>query len=303
MLNTNDPMSFIRSDAKKRRTAPRQSETIIANVPAEIWSRICTGVDARGLAALSLTARLFRRAINVPACLVAQKQWKILMAFYPSYDPFHQRLLDTVYRTSPAEFVDLLRLAFRRERFDFLRHLLVFHGHSFDPSFLDNKLIRWAARSGQLEIVNLLLKDGRVDPSTRRDADGKYDGPLRKAAKFGRLCIVERLLEDARVDPSVGECHAVRALFDHAEEIDPELDANPDLLLTILDRFLQDPRIDPSADDNALIVASMKSISGDSRYALHLMQDPRVDPRRATKRSWLLRPIVGVRGMGMMMVI
>ncbi len=53
-----------------------------------------------------------------------------------------------------------------------------------------------AAEYGHYDVVHLLLRDSRVDPS-------EWDNrALRKAAANGHYRIVERLLKDPRVDPS-----------------------------------------------------------------------------------------------------
>jgi len=57
---------------------------------------------------------------------------------------------------------------------------------------------------GHVELVELLLRDERVDPS----ADSQ--GAVRWASEYGHLAVVERLLRDARVDPSVRNQSTIR---------------------------------------------------------------------------------------------
>jgi hypothetical protein len=61
-----------------------------------------------------------------------------------------------------------------------------------------------AAHHGQLDVVNRLLQDPRVDPS----AD--YNSAIRFAAYGGHLHVVNRLLQDPRVDPSDWDNFAIR---------------------------------------------------------------------------------------------
>ena len=56
--------------------------------------------------------------------------------------------------------------------------------------------IEIAIQNGRLEMVKILLKDPRVDPS----GDNNYS--IRRASKNGHLEIVKLLLQDPRVDPS-----------------------------------------------------------------------------------------------------
>ena len=62
-----------------------------------------------------------------------------------------------------------------------------------DPLADGNGAIEQAVQDGYLEIVNILLEDGRVDPSE----DDNYI--IAEAAYGGHLPIIERLLEDPRV--------------------------------------------------------------------------------------------------------
>ena len=59
-----------------------------------------------------------------------------------------------------------------------------------DPSVDDNFAIRSASKNGRLEVVSLLLKDKRVDPSAR-DNIGTYDifyKKIRKSKKHKNDC-------------------------------------------------------------------------------------------------------------------
>nr|QBK91392.1 MAG: ankyrin repeat protein [Pithovirus LCPAC302] len=65
-----------------------------------------------------------------------------------------------------------------------------------DPSAHDNFAIRLASGNGYTEMVKLLLKDSRVDPS----ADNNE--AIEKASENGYVEVVKLLLKDLRVDPS-----------------------------------------------------------------------------------------------------
>ena len=64
-----------------------------------------------------------------------------------------------------------------------------------DPSYYDDIIID-ACVFGYLNIVKLLLKDKRVDPSVQADI------ALQNACKNGHAEVVELLLTDSRVNPS-----------------------------------------------------------------------------------------------------
>lgn len=63
-----------------------------------------------------------------------------------------------------------------------------------NPAAQNNAAIIAAALYGQLDVVNRLLRDGRVNPATR------FNSALKYAASRGHLPIVKRLLQDNRVD-------------------------------------------------------------------------------------------------------
>src|SRR5690606_36616559 len=63
-------------------------------------------------------------------------------------------------------------------------------------TFYPTKTLRYASREGNLEVVQELLKDIRVDPS----AEDNF--AIRGASSYGHLEVVRELLKDKRVDPS-----------------------------------------------------------------------------------------------------
>jgi ankyrin repeat protein len=71
---------------------------------------------------------------------------------------------------------------------------LLLKDNRVDPSALDNKAIRYASVNGRKEVVEMLLKDDRVDPSAGRNY------AIRGASENGHTEIVRMLLKDKRVD-------------------------------------------------------------------------------------------------------
>ncbi|KAI9327399.1 ankyrin repeat-containing domain protein [Obelidium mucronatum] len=98
-------------------------------------------------------------------------------------------------RTDPtAENNDALMKACNNGHVDILRLLL---RHGVDPSVNNNQAIFEAAWSENLELVDMLLSDPRVDPSGK---DG-WESALLVAAQSGNIAVMLRLLEDPRLDP------------------------------------------------------------------------------------------------------
>ena len=64
----------------------------------------------------------------------------------------------------------------------------------FDPSEQDCFLFRWAARHGSLELVQTLIQDPRVNPAI------KNNDAVLSAIRNGRIEVVRFLLKDPRVE-------------------------------------------------------------------------------------------------------
>jgi hypothetical protein len=126
-----------------------------------------------------------------------------------------------------------------------------------DPAADNNYAIRLAAENGHLAVVERLLQDKRVDPA----AGDNY--AIRWAAWKGHLAVVERLLQDKRVDPAADDNHAIRVAAQNGH-------------LAVVERLLQNNRVDPSADKNRAI--SLAAANGHLAVVERLLQDKRVDP-------------------------
>lgn len=129
-------------------------------------------------------------------------------------------------------------------------------GALIDPSVQRNYALRLAVIYGHLAIVDRLLQDKRVDPS---DNDNRA---IRWAAGEGHVAVLDRLLQDKRVDPSANENHAVRWAAGKGN-------------LAVVERLLQDKRVDPSAEDNE--AAQWAAANGEFAVVELLLGDDRVD--------------------------
>jgi hypothetical protein len=114
-----------------------------------------------------------------------------------------------------------------------------------------------AVRRGNLNVVNTILEDPRINPAD----DGNCAIGL--ASFMGHLLIVNRLLEDSRVDPSIRESCTIGF-------------ASRGGHLAVVNRLLQDHRINPAGDDNYAI--RFACYGGHLDVVNRLLEDHRVDP-------------------------
>jgi ankyrin repeat protein len=117
-----------------------------------------------------------------------------------------------------------------------------------------NEFIHAISRTN-IEIINRLLEENRVDPS----ADNNK--AIRIASQKGHLDIVNRLLEDPRVDPSAYNNSAIKWASQNGH-------------FDIVNRLLEDPRVDPSSENNEAI--RLASRNGHFNIVTRLMIDQRV---------------------------
>jgi ankyrin repeat protein len=125
------------------------------------------------------------------------------------------------------------------------------------PNMDHNLAIRSAAKNGHLNVVEILLKYDRIDPSD----DNNY--AIIEASKNGYERIVEKLLDDTRVDPSAKSNEAIRS-------------ASLDGHTKIVKRLLQEPRVNPSDNENASLRNAV--YNGYPEIVKLLLEDRRVDP-------------------------
>ncbi|PRP87810.1 putative ankyrin repeat protein [Planoprotostelium fungivorum] len=156
-----------------------------------------------------------------------------------------------------------------RGRVESLR-LLLAHDSRVDPSAHDNYAIRWSAKKGHNETVDiqLLLTDSRVNPSVQdnyaiRSASNEDNEAIRGAANEGHREAIQLLLTDPPVDPSAQDNEAIirAARKGHTE---------------VLRLLMSDSRVDPSAQDNEAIRGA--AIEGHRQVIQLLLTDPPVDP-------------------------
>lgn len=103
------------------------------------------------------------------------------------------------------------------------------YGIRYEVGFFGDRR-RAAATNGHLGVIQLLIRDPRVDASTRK----QY--PIRVASEFGYDEIVRVLLMDSRVDPSAENDYALRRASKngHVEVVKILYDRDAVPVLTIL---------------------------------------------------------------------
>ena len=121
----------------------------------------------------------------------------------------------------------------------------------------DNRILSTACTMGSFEMVQLLLKDKRVNPSDRENY------ALVQACSGNYIEIVKLLLQDPRVNPSSrnNTCLVEACSFGKTK---------------IVELILQDPRVDPSTEEYLCLINACRN--GSSRIVHMLLADPRSNP-------------------------
>lgn len=195
--------------------------------------------------------------------------------------------------------------------------MLLSHG---DPSTGESELLRAAAYLACTEIVQLLLADGRSDPTardsivlccrdawkvpeTRADEIVKLQTPKIRQRPQQQREIVALLLADGRADPSADKSRVLRQAVESRDKELVEMllrdgranpaDENSEVLRIaarmkdkiMLEILLRDGRADPCADDSAVLREAVKERYRDGVELL--LSDGRADP--AAGRSGALQ--------------
>jgi len=101
-------------------------------------------------------------------------------------------------------------------------------------------LIKFAAENGYTDIIEMLLKDDRVNPIVHNNL------PIAYAAENGHLDAVKVLMNDKRVDPSDHNNDAIKYALRNNH-------------LTVVKELLKDKRVDPSYHNNDAIKYALRN--------------------------------------------
>ncbi|KAJ1554480.1 hypothetical protein HK096_003354, partial [Nowakowskiella sp. JEL0078] len=172
-------------------------------------------------------------------------------------------------------------------QYDVVQLILKHPIDSVNPKFCDLALCA-AVKSGNLRIVELLLKDKRVNPTVLYNYSEVW-GNSEEHCK-----IMDVLLKDGRFDPAVNDNELFTIVADEgyfnlvanllkSECVNPSTDYNAALRLSasrghakVIERLMKDKRVDPSDFGNEAI--QLSSENGFYDVVQLLMKDKRVDP-------------------------
>lgn len=149
---------------------------------------------------------------------------------------------------------------------------LVLKDERVDPSASNNQAIILASENGRSKIVDLLLNAKNFIPG---------GNAIYSASASGNVEILKKLLEYKKEDPSGnGNILTFDPAANNNSAIIRASDLGFDQVIKIL---LSDPRVDPSDDDNAAIINA--SSGGHTKIVEMLLQDPRVDPTAKNNKA------------------
>jgi ankyrin repeat protein len=184
------------------------------------------------------------------------------------------RFLEDIRLQLQNDHLYVLRLAASSNHIELVNVLL--EQYNVDPNADDNLALQWASENGHIGVVNRLLEDPRVNPGANRNAS------IRLASENGHLKVIDRLLEEknkifkdgilSRVDPSEYNSESVQSasLNGHIEVVNrllEEKNVDPSLK-----RMLSDSSIFAKYDNRAIPIPN-----GHVKMK-HRIAYPRIDP-------------------------
>jgi ankyrin repeat protein len=117
--------------------------------------------------------------------------------------------------------------------------------YAIDPGAKDNEAINEASKNGHTEVVELLLKDRRVNPNEA----------IREASKNGHIKVVKLLLKDRRVNPTVKDNESLR-------------EANKNGHTRVVQLLLKDDRVLSKFDDKIIKLLGLSKLADDCSICL-----------------------------------
>lgn len=172
-----------------------------------------------------------------------------------------------------------------------------------------------ACKNGNLETVQRLLTNPKLDPAGGEYGSAWYQEPIKYATMFGHTEVVRRLLQDPRVNPrnvpfasiiSAGHTDVVRILLQDGRANPVYLDKITTLYiaafrgdLKILRLLLDDPRVYPLSDrelrtliTNIVYRGFVQQTDGRELVAVRfLLADPKINPRMTPAKTRILLTI------------
>jgi len=126
------------------------------------------------------------------------------------------------------------------------------------------------SKNGNVEIMKLLLEDGRIDPELGGFVEEMdFLPPLHISSKLGHIEIVKLLLEDGRADPNANDNH---------EYYTPLMFACGENRIEIVKLLLNNPRVDINeVDSRSLNCLYICCVSNHYELVEIILTDPRFD--------------------------
>jgi len=194
-----------------------------------------------------------------------------------------RRFLVLVYRHrsySKAEAARLYRFVIKNRQLNFITTLLV-HNITLRPAANKNLLIRLACMLGYPALVKHLLESGTTYPGFDPATEGNW--PLSLACKHGQADVVRLLLKDPRIDPTARADNVFRECLAKLDSKYGYSGVDLHGCTGIMQLLVADGRVDPSRHRNNALVYACNL--GDATLVKLLLADPRVNPADLNNRA------------------
>jgi len=203
----------------------RQSAAQWTALPPHVWALVLSNATLHALHCVAHACRALHelitssRTCTCSTNMVPQSHHELHSPFPTQF--FWTHLRDVCPRPSTFEFFASIERGH-------VAHARLALRWGTDPSDDDQAAIRAASQCGHCAVVELLLRDERVDPA----AHAQY--ALFEACAHGHVAVVERLLREPRIDPRAHGQNAFVAACRNGH-------------LDVVVCLLRDGRIDPGA--------------------------------------------------------
>jgi len=251
----------------------------------DVLEEVLLRLSEEDVKSIKVTSQNFRDSIKKIES--DEEYWRKKLSNYLTPIEISQRV-DRNWRKTYKNVLENKKDFFWMVKFNYLEIVEGLIKTGTDPSKEDNYAIRVACARGLSKMVELLLKDSRVNPA----AHGNYS--IRMASEFGFVDTVKILLNDPRVDPSDfnnyaiiwasdnGNFEIVKLLLENpSQSVDPGVDNNLPIRnaaekghYKVVKLLLEDPRVNPADEDNYAV--NMALLNGHYEIVKLLLKDSRV---------------------------
>ncbi len=160
--------------------------------------------------------------LNVIGDFISANRDKILLRYLFHMIPYDILPDEMKYDSLLCDLVGIIRNGE-------VKILQIYLQYGVDPSQDNNIAITIATRGNNIEVLDLLLADPRVNPSTG------FNKPLLNALSRGHIEMANRILDDPRFNPRINQDKLLQEAYNHSN-------------IEILWRLLSNPRIIPTEE-------------------------------------------------------